>query len=88
MSPLGTKPTFSNRRVKVRIPALMRLEIQNPRRPHPNLKVGEIVEKDDDTVTADVVAKDGSLVMRYMVDCHTGMMRPADMDDSMEKGEN
>ena len=55
---------------------------------NPNLKVGDIVEKDDDTVTADVVTKDGSLVMRYMVDRHTGMMGPADMDDSMEKGEN
>jgi hypothetical protein len=52
---------------------------------NPNLKVGEIVEQDDDTITADVVTQDGSLVRRFMVDRHTGMMRPADMDDSMEK---
>ena len=51
---------------------------------NPNLKVGEIVEQDDDTITADVVTQDGSLVRRFMVDRHTGMMRPADMDN-MEK---
>ena len=51
---------------------------------NPNLKVGEIVEQDDDTITADVVTQDGSLVRRFMVDRHTGMMRQADMDN-MEK---
>ncbi len=51
---------------------------------NPNLKVGEIVEQDDDTITAEVVTQDGSLVRRFMVDRHTGMMRPADMDN-MEK---
>ena len=51
---------------------------------NPNLKVGEIVVQDDDTITADVVTQDGSLVRRFMVDRHTGMMRPADMDN-MEK---
>ncbi len=47
---------------------------------NPNLKVGEIVEQDEDTITADVVTQDDSLVRRFMVDRHTGMMRPADMD--------
>ncbi|MDH3668389.1 MAG: hypothetical protein OEN23_15790 [Paracoccaceae bacterium] len=47
---------------------------------NPNLMVGEIVEKDDDTITADIVTKDGSLVRRFMVDRHTGMMRPEDME--------
>jgi hypothetical protein len=51
---------------------------------NPNLKVGEIVVQDDDTITADVVTQDGSLVRRFMVDRHTGMMRQADMDN-MEK---
>ena len=46
---------------------------------NPNLKVGEIVEQDEDTITADVVTQDGSLVRRIMVDRHTGMMRPADI---------
>ncbi len=64
------------------------IEHRVARTSNPNLKVGDIVEKDDDTVTADVVTKDGSLVVRYMVDRHAGMMCPADMDDSMEKGEN
>ena len=51
---------------------------------NPNLKVGEIVEQDDDTITADVVTQDGSLVRRFMFDRHTGMMRPADVGN-MEK---
>ena len=48
---------------------------------NPNLKVGEIVEQDDDTITADVVTQDGSLVRRFMVDRHTGAMRPAGIDN-------
>ena len=51
---------------------------------NPNLKVGEIVEQDGDTITADVVTQDGSLVRRFMFDRHTGMMRPADVGN-MEK---
>ena len=48
---------------------------------NPNLKVGEIVEQDDDTITADVVTQDGSLVRRFMIDRHTGAMRPAGVDN-------
>ncbi|MCH8167600.1 MAG: hypothetical protein IIC03_06695 [Proteobacteria bacterium] len=48
---------------------------------NPNLKVGEIVDQDDDTITADVVTQDGSLVRRFMVDRHTGAMRPAGVDN-------
>ena len=48
---------------------------------NPNLKVGEIVEQDDDTITADVVTQDASLVRRFMVDRHTGAMRPAGVDN-------
>ncbi|MHA1530184.1 MAG: hypothetical protein ACTSVG_14280 [Alphaproteobacteria bacterium] len=46
---------------------------------NPNLKLGEVADADDDTITADVVTQDGSLVRRFMVDRHTGAMRPADM---------
>ncbi len=35
-------------------------------------KVGEVKEKDADTITADVVTKDNSLVQRFIVDRHTG----------------
>lgn len=49
-------------------------------RQNPNLKLGEIVEKDDDTITAEVVTQEGSLVRRFIVDRHTGMMRPEDME--------
>ncbi len=40
------------------------------------LKLGEVKRKDDDTITADVVTKEGSLVHRYQIDRHTGRMRP------------
>ena len=39
------------------------------------LKVGEINEKDDDTVVADIVTTAGSLVDRFEVDRHTGQMK-------------
>ena len=48
---------------------------------NPNLKVGDVTETDDDTIAADVVTQDGSLVLRYIVDRHTGVMRPADMEE-------
>jgi len=43
---------------------------------NPNLKLGKIEEKDADTIVAEIVTKDGSLVRRYEVDRHTGWMRP------------
>ena len=36
------------------------------------LKVGEVKENDANTITADVVTKDNSLVDRFIVDRHTG----------------
>ena len=39
------------------------------------LQVGEVKEKDADTITADVVTKDNSLVQRFIVDRHTGFFR-------------
>ncbi len=45
-------------------------------RGNPNLKLGEVKERDEDTIVADVVTKDDSLVQRYQVDRHTGFMRP------------
>ena len=39
------------------------------------LKVGDVKEKDADTITADVVTKDNSLVQRFIVDRHTGAFR-------------
>jgi len=44
-------------------------------RDNPRLKVGEVKEKDADTITADIVTKDNSLVQRFIVDRHTGFMR-------------
>jgi hypothetical protein len=42
---------------------------------NPRLKVGDVTETDEDTITADIVTKDGSLVQRFMVDRHNGWMR-------------
>ncbi len=39
------------------------------------LKVGEIKEKDADTITAEIVTKDNSLVERFIFDRHTGFVR-------------
>lgn len=42
-----------------------------------NLKLGKVEEKDADTVVAEVVTTDGSLVQRFEIDRHTGRMQPA-----------
>ena len=39
------------------------------------LKVGEVKEKDTDTITAEIVTKDNSLVERFIFDRHTGFTR-------------
>ena len=41
-------------------------------RGNPRLKVGDVKEKDADTITADIVTKDNSLVDRFIVNRHTG----------------
>jgi hypothetical protein len=43
---------------------------------NPNLKLGKIEETDADTIVAEVVTKDGSLVRRFEIDRHTGQMQP------------
>ena len=42
---------------------------------NPRLQVGPVTETDDNTVAAEIVTKDGSLVEKLMIDRHTGMMR-------------
>jgi hypothetical protein len=42
----------------------------------PNLTVGNVEEQDADTVLAEIVTKDGTLVQRLSVDRHTGAMTP------------
>lgn len=41
------------------------------------LQLGKVVEVDDDTITAEIVTVDGSLVQKLTVDRHTGWTRPA-----------
>lgn len=40
------------------------------------LKVGDVKEKDADTIVADIVTKDNSLVQRFAVNRHTGFYKP------------
>jgi hypothetical protein len=45
---------------------------------NPRLKVGDVKEKDANTIEADIVTKDGNaLVQRFVVDRHTGFYRPS-----------
>jgi len=43
---------------------------------NPRLKVGNVKEKDADTIVADVVTKDNSLVQRFVFNRHTGYYQP------------
>ncbi len=45
-------------------------------RGNPRLKLGDVKEKDADTITADVVTKDNSLVQRFDFNRHNGSVRP------------
>jgi hypothetical protein len=55
-----------------------RMESWLARRDNPRLKVGEVKEKDADTITADIVTKDNSVVERFVVDRHTGTYRQSE----------
>ena len=45
-------------------------------RDNPRLKLGDVKEKDADTITADIVTVDNSLVQRIDVNRHTGVYQP------------
>lgn len=45
---------------------------------NPNIKLGRVAEKDDDTITAEIVTTDNEgLVQRFDIDRHSGMWMPA-----------
>ena len=44
-------------------------------RQNSHLKVGNVKEKDADTISADIVTKDNSLVERFIVNRHSGFVR-------------
>ncbi|MFD1196491.1 hypothetical protein ACFQ3C_17600 [Seohaeicola saemankumensis] len=44
---------------------------------NPNIKLGNVEETDDDTITAEIVTKEGSLVQRLTVDRRTGWIQPS-----------
>lgn len=43
---------------------------------NPNLKLGNVEEKDADTIVAEIVTTDGSVVQRLQINRHTGSMQP------------
>ncbi len=45
------------------------------RRGNKRLKLGEVVQTDEDTITAQIVTVDGSLVQTYEVDRHSGIAK-------------
>ena len=45
---------------------------------NPRIKVGEVTERDEDTIVADIVTQDGSLVQRFEIDRHRGYWRQAE----------
>jgi hypothetical protein len=51
-----------------------RMERWLKQRDNPRLKLGDVKEKDADSITVDVVTKDNSLVERFVVDRHTGFI--------------
>jgi hypothetical protein len=46
------------------------------RQGNPRLKAGDVKERDADTIQADVVTQDNSLVQRFEINRHTGFWRP------------
>ena len=47
---------------------------------NPRLKVGEVKEKDADSIGVDIVTKDNSLVQRFVVNRHNGYFQPSSED--------
>ena len=45
---------------------------------NPRLKVGDVKEKDADTIVADIVTKDNSLVQRFVVNRRNGYFQPSE----------
>ena len=45
---------------------------------NPHLKIGDVKEKDADTIVADIVTKDNSLVQRIIVDRRDGYFKPSE----------
>ena len=45
---------------------------------NPRLQVGEVKEKDTDTIIVDIITKDNSLVQRFVVNRHNGFYQPSE----------
>ncbi len=42
------------------------------------LKLGDVKEKDADTIVADILTKDNSLVQRFVINRHSGFFQPSE----------
>jgi hypothetical protein len=45
---------------------------------NPRLKVGDVKEKDADSIVVEIVTKDSSLVQRFLVNRRSGWIRPSE----------
>jgi hypothetical protein len=45
---------------------------------NPRLKVGDVKEKDANTIVTDIVTKDSSLAQRFVVDRRNGVFQPSE----------
>jgi hypothetical protein len=45
---------------------------------NPRVKIGDVKERDADTIVADIVTKDNSLVQRLVVNRHNGFFQPSE----------
>jgi hypothetical protein len=45
---------------------------------NPRLKVGDVKQKDADTIVADIVTKDNSLLQRFVVNRRNGFFQPSE----------
>lgn len=77
---VGTCPGFAARADKDLDADDVRSSIERSLDWHGNkrLKVGDVNETDDDTIVAEIVTLDGSLVQRLAVDRHSGGMQQVD----------
>jgi hypothetical protein len=48
------------------------------RQGNPRLKIGDVKEKNADTVVIDIVTKDNSLVQRFIINRHNGYFQPSE----------
>ncbi len=86
MAASGHKGSGHHKRGAMRVTPIQHLSIDDvshffrhrlQRRGNKRLKLGEVAQRDEDTITAQIVTLDGSLVEVFEVDRHSGMAKRA-----------